>query len=73
MQIVTYEEGVMRGLVRTDLNTTGTSFRHGVPVVTPVNFGQAVTLPKNFGNTMPFDAGNPVTSPTHFGNNVTLP
>ena len=65
-----------RGLVRTDLNTTGTSFRHGVPVVTPVNFGQAIILPKNFGNTMPFDAGNPVTwepSPSHFGNAVTLP
>ena len=65
-----------RGLDRTDLNTTGTSFRNGIPVVTPINFGQAVTLPKNFGNTMPFDAGNPVTwtpSPTHFGNAVTLP
>jgi len=65
-----------RGLDRTDLNTSGTSFRHGVPVVTPINFGQAVTLPKNFGNTMPFDAGNPVTwkpSPAHFGNAVTLP
>ena len=65
-----------RGLDRTDLNTSGTSFRHGVPVVTPVNFGQAVTLPKNFGNTIPFDAGNPVTwnpNPTHFGNDVTLP
>ena len=50
-----------RGLDRTDLNTSGTSFRHGIPVVTPVSFGQAVILPKNFGNTMPFDAGNPVT------------
>ena len=32
-----------RGLDRTDLNTSGTSFRHGIPVVTPVSFGQAVT------------------------------
>ena len=62
-----------RGLDRTDLNTTGTSFRNGIPVVTPINFGQAVTLPKNFGNVMPFDAGNPVTwapSPVHFGNDI---
>jgi hypothetical protein len=65
-----------RGLDRTDLNTSGTSFRHGVPVVTPISFGQAITLPKNFGSTMPFDAGNPVTwkpSPSHFGNAITLP
>jgi len=65
-----------RGLVRTDLNTTGTTLRHGIPVVAPVNFGTAVTLPKNVGNAMPFDTGNPVTwapIPNHFGNTVTLP
>lgn len=65
-----------RGLDRTDLNTSGTSFRNGTPVTIPKNFGTVVTLPKNFGNTMPFDASNPVTfkpSPAHFGNAVTLP
>ena len=66
----------MRGLVRTDLNTSGTTFRHGIPVTLPATFGTVVTLPKNFGNTMPFDTGNPVTwqsNPAHFGNAVTLP
>jgi hypothetical protein len=62
-------------VVRTDLNTTGTSYKNGTPVTLPKNFGTAVTLPKNFGNPVPatsatFDS-NPVTwqpDPAHFGN-----
>src|SRR5271157_5452633 len=60
-----------RGLDRTDLNSTGTSYRRGTPVSAPVIFGTPVTLPKTFGNRMPFDAGNHVSwtpRPAHFGN-----
>jgi len=62
------------GLNRTDLNTTGTSYRNGSPVTLPKSFGNPVTLPKNFGNPveLPKDFGNPVNwatpDPTHFGN-----
>ena len=69
------------GLVRTDLNTTGTSFRNGDPVQEPKNFGTPETQPpdpKNFGNVEPvvdptLDS-NPVTwapDPKHFGNIIT--
>ena len=64
------------GLVRTDLNKTGTTFNNGIPVTEPLNFGTPITLPHNFGIALPvsdptFDS-NPVTwtvSPAHFGNN----
>src|ERR1700675_77571 len=68
------------GLVRTDLNKTGTSFRKGNPVTLPKNFGNPVTwapASSHFGNPVPasdatFDS-NPVTwapSPAHFGNTI---
>lgn len=65
----------MKGIVRTNLNATGTSYNKGFPVVGPLGFGQPVTLPKNFGNPIPAvnaaNDTNPVTwtpSPNHFGN-----
>ena len=60
-----------RGLNRTDLNTTGQSYRNGTPITLPHEFGNPITLPHDFGNEPPFDAGNPVTwtpSPAYFGN-----
>ena len=59
-----------RGLNRTDLNTTGISYKNGTPITLPHNFGNPVTLPKNFGNNPPFDAGNQVTLPKNFGNQI---
>ena len=65
------------------LNRSG-DFRHGNPVPAtdpkfdsnpitwptpdPTHFGNAVTTPKTFGNTV-----NWTPSPSHFGNPVTLP
>ena len=62
------------GLNRTDLNETGTSYKDGTPVTTPVTFGTPVTLPINFGNqvSLPLNVGNVVDwtpDPAHFGNN----
>lgn len=65
------------GLVRTDLNKTGTDYRKGTPVVLPHEYGNVVIEPKSFGNPVPpvdpsFNS-NPVTWPPssdHFGNNI---
>jgi hypothetical protein len=63
------------GLVRTDLNTTGTSFKKGVPVQLPLDFGTDVTTPHSFGNPVPATdptfVSNPVTLPKNFGNIIT--
>lgn len=64
-----------RGLNRTDLNSTGTSYRDGTPVTTPHEFGNPITTPHNFGNTVdwtpdPAHFGNPVTLPHDFGNDI---
>jgi hypothetical protein len=61
------------GLNRTDLNSSGTSYKNGTPVTTPHNFGNPVTEPVDFGNDIPSDGKeqNKVTwvpSPAHFGN-----
>jgi len=66
------------GIVRTDLNKTGTSYEDGSPVTLPKNFGNIVNWtpsPAHFGNPVPatdptFNS-NPVTwlpNPAHFGN-----
>jgi Chitobiase/beta-hexosaminidase C-terminal domain len=73
------------GIVRTDSNNGGQSFRNGTPITEPHNFGNEVDWqtpdPAHFGNPVPptdptFNS-NPVTWPTpnpaHFGNDVTLP
>lgn len=52
------------GLDRTDLNSTGTSFKDGIPVP-PVSDNDIVE-PKNFGNPI-----TQVPDPTMFGNEVT--
>ncbi len=60
-----------RGINRTDLNKTGTSYRNGTPITLPHEFGNAVILPKDFGNKPPQDApGNPVILPKDFGNQI---
>ena len=59
-----------RGLNRTNLNSTGTSYRNGTPVTLPITFGNPVTLPHDFGNDAPFTFGNPVTLPHDFGNDI---
>lgn len=62
------------GLNRTDLNTTGITYKDGFPVTEPLEFGTPITEPHEFGSpvTTPIDVGNPVTWPTpdpaHFGN-----
>jgi hypothetical protein len=68
-----------RGLNRTNLNTTGTSYRNGTPIdLTTHNFGNVVDWnpsPSHFGNESPFDQGNQVDwspSPEHFGNLITV-
>ena len=65
----------MKGIVRTDLNKTGISYKDGNPVVEPHEFNTPITLPKDFGHTMPVSDAtlntNPVSwskSPEHFGN-----
>ena len=61
------------GLNRTDLNSTHTNYRLGIPVTLPHSFGTAVNLAtKNFGNpvTLPVTYGNPVTLPHDFGNDI---
>jgi hypothetical protein len=66
-----------RGLNRTDLNSTGTSYRNGTPIdLTTHNFGNVIDWnpsPSHFGNEPPFDAGNQVDwspSPEQFGNQI---
>lgn len=62
------------GLDRTDLNSTGTSYRGGTPVNTEtIDFGNPVTTPVNFGNAIPSNGKNEnvvnwAPSPSHFGN-----
>ncbi len=63
----------MRGLNRTDLNTTGISYKDGTPITLPHEFGTPVTTPHEFGSIPPFDAGNPVTLPKNFGNQIGQP
>ncbi len=58
-----------RGLNRTDLNSTGTSYKDGTPVTLPKTFGTPIDLTTH-------NFGNPVThgdDPTQFGNDVTWP
>ncbi len=62
------------GVVRTNLNTTGTSYRDGTLVTEPHEFGTPVTGPHDFGNPVPatdasFDS-NPVILPHDFGNEI---
>lgn len=57
-----------RGLNRTDLNSTGTSYRNGNPVTLPKNFGNPITTPHDFGNDVTW-----TPSSAHFGNPITLP
>lgn len=63
------------GLNRTDLNTTGTSYRNGTPITEPHEFGTPITEPHDFGNdvTLPHDFGNDVTLPKNFGNVIGPP
>ena len=63
------------GKNNTDLNTTGTSYKDGTSVTIPHEFSTPVTLPKDFGISIPVSDptfnSNPVTwqpSPDHFGN-----
>lgn len=60
------------GIVRTDLNESGTSYKNGFPVIGPISYGNEVTEPKSFGATIPPTAAtahsNPVTLPRDFGN-----
>jgi hypothetical protein len=56
-------------------NAVGLSFKNGIPVILPENFGTVIIEPKNFGTTFPQTdstfVGNPVTwtpDPAHFGN-----
>jgi hypothetical protein len=55
-----------RGLVRSDPNSGGKSYRDGSPVTPPIDFGTDITLPHDFGNDV-----NWSPSPNHFGNSVT--
>jgi hypothetical protein len=70
------------GLVRTDLNKTGTTYKNGTPITLPHDFGNDVTWATpnaaHFGNPIPatdptFNS-NPVTwstpDPAHFGNEI---
>ena len=57
-----------RGLNRTNLNTTGTSYRNGSPVTLPINFGTALIIPHDFGNDVTWSP-----DPSHFGSAVTIP
>lgn len=66
------------GIVRTDLNETGDTFKDGSPLTLPVVYGNVVSLPKNFGNVEPQADptlnSNPVDwvpSSDHFGNEIT--
>lgn len=63
------------GLNRTDLNSTGVSFRNGTPVTEPLDFGNDVMLPHNFGNPIPSSGTNQnivnwLPSPSYFGNEI---
>lgn len=67
-----------KGIVRTDLNKTGTSYRDGIPITLPHTFGTAITLPKTFGivepvvdQTLVVNAVTWAPSPNHFGNTIT--
>lgn len=70
-----------RGLNRTDLNKTGTSYRNGTPITLPHTFGNVVNWtpdPAHFGNPVtkgndPTQFGNPVTLPHDFGNDIGNP
>ncbi len=68
------------GAVRTDLNTTGTSYRNGYTINTSTHsFGNAIPAAHDYLNTNPipisddtFDS-NPISwtvAPTHFGNSI---
>jgi len=52
------------GLVRTDLNLTGISFRNGFPLILPANF-EADNEPSFPGNIVDW-----LPNPAHFGNPV---
>jgi hypothetical protein len=68
-----------RGLNRTDLNTTGISYKNGFPIdtdthvwgnpvdweISPSYFGTIVSLPVSFGNAITW---KPISN--HFGNSV---
>ena len=66
------------GVNRTDLNTTGITYKDGFPITLPHNFGNDVDWltpdPAHFGNPIPSDGNNVNTvdwqtpDPAHFGN-----
>jgi hypothetical protein len=60
------------GIVRTDLNSSGTSYKNGFPVTGPISYGNEVTEPHNFGCTIPptfaTSHSSPMTLPHNFGN-----
>jgi len=71
-------EDAMLGLVRTDLNLTDITFRNGIPITLPHDFGNPVTWtpdPSHFGNPIPppdpsLDSNLVIwaVDPAHFGN-----
>lgn len=66
------------GINRTDLNTTGITYKDGFPITLPHDFGNPVDWltpdPTHFGNPIPSDGKNintvdwPTPNPAHFGN-----
>ena len=63
------------GANRTDLNDTGTTYKNGFPVTLPLNVGNPITEPHDFGNDIPSSGTNENTvdwspSPAHFGNDI---
>jgi hypothetical protein len=64
------------GLNRTDLNSTGTSYRNGTPINTAThNFGNPIEEPHDFGNPIPSSGTNENVvdwqpNPAHFGNMI---
>ena len=66
------------GVNRTDLNTTGITYKDGFPITLPHDFGNPVDWltpdPAHFGNPIPSDGNNINTvdwqtpDPAHFGN-----
>jgi hypothetical protein len=61
------------GINRTDLNSTGKSYKNGSPITLPHAFGTSVELPVDFGNPIPStgtneNAVNWEPTPEHFGN-----
>jgi hypothetical protein len=69
-----------KGIVRTDLNQTGTTFKDGTPVTLPKEFGTEVELPLDLGNAVPAAASTDNNNPVDwepavdlFGNAISPP